>query len=293
MSTPPAVVVCALAAALFFAASSALKHMSAEGAPAVTRISGGGLTRFVRATVTDKLWLAGMAFDVGGIGLQLVALHLGPLAVVQPLLVAGLVFALIMRRITGHRHVSRRQVAWAGLLAIARADLTVLVIEQPDGIPKHIDRLPAVVAAIIGAALATFCVLLGRRLSSKGASAAVLGVAVGLVYAATAALLKAITDIFVESPLHVLTSWQFYTVAAVGVLGLLLNQLAFQAGPLAASLPATASVDPLASVVVGVAVFDEKLHAGVGGNVLLAILLVVMGVAVVQVARTSEARDAP
>ncbi len=35
----------------------------------------------------------------------------------------------------------------------------------------------------------------------------------------------------------VLTSWQLYTVVAAGGLGVMLTQLAYQAGPLAASLP--------------------------------------------------------
>jgi hypothetical protein len=52
----------------------------------------------------------------------------------------------------------------------------------------------------------------------------------------------------------VLGSWQLYIVIALGIGGLLLNQLAFQAGPIAASLPATATIDPLLSIVVGVLV---------------------------------------
>ncbi|MGH3436920.1 MAG: hypothetical protein ACRDRN_10690, partial [Sciscionella sp.] len=42
----------------------------------------------------------------------------------------------------------------------------------------------------------------------------------------------------------------------------LLHQLAFQAGPLSASLPAITTVDPLVSVVLAVAVFDEPLRHG-------------------------------
>ena len=36
--------------------------------------------------------------------------------------------------------------------------------------------------------------------------------------------------------------------------------MAFQAGPLAASLPATATTDPLASVALGLVIFHERLH---------------------------------
>jgi hypothetical protein len=102
-----------------------------------------------------------------------------------------------------------------------------------------------------GSRVGAGCIELGRRHCGQGRSAALLGVAVGVIDAATAALLKAVTDIAVPAPLEVLGSWQLYTVIALGIGGLLLNQLAFQAGPIAASLPATATIDPLLSIVGG------------------------------------------
>jgi hypothetical protein len=53
-----------------------------------------------------------------------------------------------------------------------------------------------------------------------------------------------------------------YAVILVGIAGVLLNQLAFQAGPITASLPAIATIDPLLSIVIGVVVYDE--HCGAG-----------------------------
>jgi len=56
--------------------------------------------------------------------------------------------------------------------------------------------------------------------------------------------------------------------------------MAFQAGPLAASLPATATTDPLVSVVLGVVVFDERLRPGVVPLLLSLLCLVLMSAAV-------------
>ncbi len=64
-----------------------------------------------------------------------------------------------------------------------------------------------------------------------------LAFAAGTIYAATAALLKALTGIALHGRLALVTSWQLYAVIVAGAGGLLLNQLTFQAGPLAASLP--------------------------------------------------------
>ena len=112
-----------------------------------------------------------------------------------------------------------------------------------------------------------------------------MGVAVGVVYAASAALLKALTDRVTHGPWALLTSWQLYAVIVVGAVGLLLSQLAFQAGPLTASLPAIATVDPLLSIVVGVMVYDEHIHRGPGSGVGLVGLMLLLGLAVIQVGK--------
>ncbi len=86
-----------------------------------------------------------------------------------------------------------------------------------------------------------------------------------------------------------MSSWQLYAAVALGAAGLLLNQLAFQAGPLAASLPATATVDPLASIAVGVAVYDEHIPRVDDAGAALVALLLVLGVAVIQLVRSAPA----
>ena len=156
-------------------------------------------------------------------------------------------------------------------------------------VTQPVDRLPAVVAATVGALVSIGCVELGRRQRGGAHSAALTGVAVGVVYAATAALLKSLSDIAVLSPLQVFASWQLYAVVALGAVGLLLSQVAFQAGPITASLPATASVDPLLSIVIGVLVFDERLKRGMGGGVALVAMIALLGVAIIQLTRSPDA----
>ena len=220
------------------------------------------------------------AADVIALALQVFALHLGALSVVQPLLITGLLFALVLRQQFGSYHISRRQVGWAVTLAAALAGFLLLAGRgSPPGLPQPVDHVPAVVAGIAGAALIAACVMLARRRRGGERSAALLGVAVGLIYAADAALIKALTDIAVRSPLKLLISWQSYSLLALGATGLVLNQLAFQAGPLTASLPATAAVDPLLSIVIGVAIYDEQLRVGPGAGIILLALMLLIGLA--------------
>ncbi|MDQ2726226.1 MAG: DMT family transporter, partial [Actinomycetota bacterium] len=86
------------------------------------------------------------------------------------------------------------------------------------------------------------------------------------------------TDALSHGLVAVFTGWPLYLLAGAGVIGLLLNQLAFSAGPLRASLPAITTLDPLASLVIGVVVYDEQLRHGplalVGAAVGLTIVVI-------------------
>lgn len=278
-------------AALAFAMSSTLKHVSAGHVPDAQSMHPGKLAAFVRATVSHRLWLSGLACDVAGLSLQILALHLGALTVVQPLLLSSLLFALLLRSRFGHHPVSRRQVMWA-LVLIGGLTGFLLLMTSPTGrVPTTADRPATLVVGVLGAVVVVACIVLGRSQSTKnrrGRAAALLGTAVGIIYATTAALIKAATNIAAHDLTALFASWQLYTVIALGAAGMLLGQLTFQAGPLTASLPATAAVDPLASIVIGVAVYGEEIRNGLSADLLLVLLLVVLGSAVVQLGRARE-----
>jgi drug/metabolite transporter (DMT)-like permease len=174
------------------------------------------------------------------------------------------------------------------LLSAALAGFLLLAGTGGGSVHESVDRLPAVIAGVLGGLATVSCVLLGRRRPGGAESAALFGVAVGIIYAATAALLKTVTDIAVRDRLGLLGAWQLYAVILLGVGGLLLNQLAFQAGPITASLPAIATIDPLLSIVIGVLVYDEHLRRGPAGGALLVILLLLLSVAVVQLTRVAD-----
>ena len=289
VSGAAAVVPLSLGASVAFAASSALKHVSAGDVPDAQTLHPHRLGRLAAATLSHRYWLAGLAFDAVGLGLQALALHWGELALVQPLLVTGLLFALVFRhRLHGDGRLSRQQAVWAVALCAALAGfLAVADIGGHSG-QGGVDRLPAVIAGVVGAVATATCVELGRR-QRGGEAAALMGVAVGVIYASTAALLKALTDVAAHGVAAVATSWQLYAFVALGGAGLLLNQVAFQAGPMSASLPAASTIDPLLSVVVGVAVYDEKVHTGPTGGFVLGLLLIALGLAVFQLARLEAA----
>jgi drug/metabolite transporter (DMT)-like permease len=259
-----AVVGASVGATAFFALSTALKHRSARTAPDASGLEPRRLARFVHATARHPLYLGGLVADVVGVSLQVYALHIGALSVVQPLLTTALLFSLVLaHRVAGTR-ISRRELAWGAVLVVALVGFMLAsgtVRASAPAMVQAADRVPAVLAGILAVVLAATCVLTSRRLPSGGA-AALMGVAVGTAYACTAALIKSCTNIVAAGPVALLTSWQPYLLVVAGGIGLLLAQLAFQSGPLTASLPAIATVDPLLSVAIGVWVYDERLNRG-------------------------------
>lgn len=285
------VVVLSLGSALAFAVSTNLKHSSAAQVPDVSLLRVGAVARFVAATLSHRLWLAGIVTDAIGLSLQVLALHLGALAVVQPLLISGLLFSLLLRRRQG-RPVTGAEVRWALVLTGCLIGFLSLAGTDPGAGGDGPDRLPAVMAALAGIGLALTCLVLAHRRRPAADAAALIGVAVGIVYAATAALLKGLTDRAVHGPLVALTSWQLYTVVVVGAMGLFLSQLAFQAGPLTASLPAIATVDPLLSIAVGVLVYDEHINRGPWSGLGLVLLFALLGVAVIQLGKVDADKSA-
>ncbi len=278
-----------LASAFAFAVSTNLKHGSASVGPDLPSLRPRPMLRFVRATLRHPLWLLGTVADLVGLVLQVIALHFGAIAVVQPLLATGLLFALALRAIH-RRHVRASELVWAVLLAGSLGGFLAVAGPSPGAVAgEGVDRLPAAVAGAVGLIGALGLVAVARRLPPAAGRATLLGISVGITYAANAALLKTCTDRYAGGLGSLLASWQLYAVIVVGAAGLFLCQLAYEAGPLTASQPAMSAVDPLASVIIGVLIFDERLRRGPFTGLIMVGLVLLLAVSIVGLARMAVA----
>lgn len=296
MSLAGVVALC-LGSAAFFSVATALKHRSAGEMPHVTEFRPGPLLAFARATLQHPLWLAGLLCDVGGFALQVVALHVGSLIVVQLVLMTAVLFSLVVsHRLAGTR-ISGRELALGAALVVSIIAF-LLSSGALDATPDTADRLPAVLAAVAIVAGVVSLVAVSRVFSARKwrsrRAAAMLGVAVGAIYAGTAALIKVCGNIVsAQGVPALLTTWPLYALLVAGASGLLLAQMAFQAGPLAASLPATATADPLVSVLLGVVVFDEQLRTGAGAVLLTLVSLIALCAAVAALSQVRAVAEQP
>jgi drug/metabolite transporter (DMT)-like permease len=246
-------VVLALISALLFALGTVLQQKAGmDAVPSGT--SSGLLVRMAR----HRVWIAGIACDTGGFLAQAAALRLGQLAVVQPLLVLSVVFALPLGARLSDQRVGRREVAAAALVVAALAGF--LALANPSGGRSEVSLGEWVVAGVACAAGCAPLSLLGRH-GRAPRRAALLGAAAGILFALAAALTKSVVDELHLGVLHVIESWQPYALAGVGYISMTLNQLALNTRALAPTIASSTVLDPIVSLALGLALFDEHLHA--------------------------------
>jgi len=240
----------ALASAASFGLASALQHREAGRVDRRKALDPGLLGTLARRPA----WLLGVAADVSAVALQAVALHFGAVALVQPLLVAGLPVAVVLSARYARRRLRRRDrlgllLCTGGLLLLAPATATTSLGTAPS-------RTAAAVAGLVLGALALALLLLARRVPRLSPPAT--GTAAGAVIGAGSVLLAVCATRTGDLP-ALFTSAAPYAAAVVGVLGLLLSQAAFQTGALGAPLAALSVVEPVVAVLLAVTVLHEAL----------------------------------
>ncbi|MHA4849939.1 DMT family transporter [Rhodococcus sp. MSC1_016] len=282
MSLPLASVLCALVAALLFACASVAQQSAASAVPE----DAGLMTSLVRS----PRWWAGVAGDGGGYIMQAVALALGSVLVVQPLLVTALLFALpLSAKFSGYR---LNRTTWVLAVALAAALALFLVVGNPT--EGNIDapfREWVIPLAIVVSVVAVAAVA-GMTKIDPGWRALLLGAASGILYGVAVAFTKYVVELVPRGLWTVLSSWQTWSLVAAGLVGVYLQQRAFQVGPLSASLPALTIAEPLAAVFLGMTVLDERLHVDGPGLIVVGCAVAVMLIATIGLSRSQAQRTA-
>ncbi|MCD5422393.1 DMT family transporter [Rhodococcus pyridinivorans] len=273
-------VLCALAAAALIAVGSVAQQTSAAAVP--------DTDSFVGSLLRSPRWWAGILGDGGSYVLQVIALVFGSVLLVQPLLVASLLFALPLAAATTGRRVTRTTWLLAGALCAALA-IFLLVGNPSEGTG---DAAAARWALPLGTVLAVTAAAVVVALLSPRRRALPFGIAAGVLYGVTSAFTKHVTDLAEHGIPQLLGSWQTWTLVAAGATAIYLQQRAFQAGSLTASLPALTVGEPLAAIVLGMTVLGEHLRTDGPGRILVSAAVVVMLVTTVALSR-AQAADTP
>ena len=247
------VYVLALAAALANAVTSILQRMGVEDAPEDATLRLSLMTHALRRGV----WLIGFAVMVGSFLCQAVALHLGDLSQVQPILTTELLLLVLILATWFRFRITSRE--WLGAFAAAGGLAGFLIAAQPTAGASAPTNLSWLIAGSICGAVVVVTVLLALR-GPRWWRAAMFGAAGAVGFAFTAALIKSVGDVVAGDWTQMFEHWQTYALAACGLASVFLAQNAFHAGPIAASQTALVMVDPLASLAIGIGLFGDNLR---------------------------------
>ncbi|WP_067792799.1 DMT family transporter [Actinomadura formosensis] len=244
----------ALAAAVLFVLAAALQHHAA-----FHEVRHGLFdVRLLWRLLHHPIWIGGQLTDLVGIALHATALQIGALVLVQPIQVSGLPLSVPMEAALNRRRPHRRELGGA---ALATAGLAAfLVAAAPEGGIKH----PSGVAWFASGGLVAVTVIgllaLSHHTTGGSRSGASVGLATGVLYGFTAALLKTCTNILATRPLTLPLHWEVYVLIGAGIVGMQLNQSAFQHSSLASPLTAMTLGEPLVSVIIGLTAFHERIR---------------------------------
>ncbi|MER5794672.1 DMT family transporter [Streptomyces sp. NPDC001980] len=237
------------------AAGTAFQRKAASTAPGRSGL------RLLLVLMRRPAWAIGIAGVAGAAVFQALALVNGPMALVQPLFMLELPFALLIAVPLMHRRPSPE--GWRTIAVVVAGLALLLAAAAPSGGRQQasMQRWVPVLALTLGAIAVT--VLLVRSSSSPLFRAAGLATGAAIGNALTAALMKSATGRLADDGLAAfLTAWQTYGFALTGIAALLLLENALQAGPLVASQPALTIGDAAVSLLLGVALFDESVRTG-------------------------------
>jgi hypothetical protein len=270
----------ALAAAFSSAVNLITQHAASISAP--EREKGWRLALYL---VRQPLWLLGWAAAGGVFVFQALALHNGPMSVVQPVLITELAFVLVLRRVWIRQLVAAA--AWASVLVVCAALAVFLIAAEPSGGHPVPDTKEWLSAGLVFVGAIVVLAALGRA-GAPMRRAAAFAAAAALAWALEATFLKAATDTLTAFGIPgMLIRWPVYALIAAGIGGTLLEQAALHVGPLSVSQPILVIINPFASIILSVWLFDERFTNSPAKIAVAAVSFAVMAAGVVMLTRTA------
>jgi drug/metabolite transporter (DMT)-like permease len=274
----------ALLAAFFAAVGIVVRQRAIQDETASREDPGAIVTSWVRRPA----WWAGTLGAVFGYLFQAIALAHGSLLLVQPLLVSSLLFVLPLGARFSKQHVTAADWWWA--LALTTA-LTVFVLVGQPREGHYRPPVPAWSVALAGAVpVVIICVAAARRTVGR-TRAMLLATAVAVLLGMIAVLTKVSTHRLAIGGWHgLLTVPAPYLLIALAVTVTVLQQSAFHAGALQASVPIMLVGEPVVAVLLGVVILGEHLIVRGVGALILAVAVAAMTAATIALGRESGAQ---
>ncbi|MFW6867900.1 DMT family transporter [Nocardioides sp. CPCC 206347] len=275
----------ALASAVTTSLSTSNQHLATGKAP--TGTGAAGLMRFL---VRRPEWLLALALGPVGFTFHVLALDNGPIALVQPIAIMGIVFAVPVRAALARTWPARAELGAVAVTALAIAALLLASDVRPA--PSGPDPFTLLVASCACGMAALAAVAVAGALAQPVARAFALGCASGVLFGLMAVLIEA-------CQLHrdehgwvgLATTWLPYALGASGLGGICVNQLAYRSARLSASMPVLNVVNCLLTLGFAHVVLREVPHHTPGSALVSIAALLAMAWGLWRLARLEELAD--
>jgi drug/metabolite transporter (DMT)-like permease len=203
-------------------------------------------------------WLSGTAFMAIGIGLQLAALSLAPLIVVQPVGAIALVITSLLNAKVTKTRLNRGTIFAVALCTLGIASFVAMASGVANETVLNDDRLREVLS-VLAAILVIFTVLfftLGRQ-----AKALTYVIGAGVLYGFVATLAKVVIQRIYQSQFEWLTTLCLIALIGAVLLGSWFVQNAYSSGPPDLVIAGLTVIDPLVAVSIGIVILGEATSA--------------------------------
>ena len=245
------------------------------------RVNGTGISRWGIKQVLGLLkrprWLVGTSFLMLGVILQLAALTLAPLIVVQPIgAVALVITSLLNARIYGVRLGPRTFFA----IALTLAGISSFVVSAA-GVATEVEMSDEKLLQVLGV-LALMLILFGFLMATMGETAKALNYVfgAGVLYGFVATLAKVIIQRLIQGDFDTLTLSAGIALALAALLGGWFVQNAYATGPPDLVIAGLTVIDPMVAVGIGIVILGEAANASMDTIITFIIsgLVAVLGV---------------
>jgi hypothetical protein len=256
----------AVGASVFYSLGIALQAMDAREAPSEEHLR----LALVWGLIRRGRWMLGTGLSILGWPLQVLALLLAPLVVVQPALATGLVVLLFLgQRMLGEHAGRPEHIAIAAIvIGVIGAGLCA-----PPRSTGHTSERLTIALVLLGLGLASLLPYVLRAVRRSPASVTMLGA--GLAFGWSGIATKLASDDLSAGHLVVAAAWGLATAAASAV-GVLSETSSLQARPAIQVAPVVFVTQTIVPVVVAPLLFGERFSDTPLGGVPLALSLALL-----------------
>lgn len=230
--------------------------------------------RDIKSGVLKPMWFFGLLIMAVGVGIQMVALALTELVVVQTVMVSMMFWVILFAVLIERTRVGRREIVGSVVLIVGVA-LFILAIPPGD---QTVTSSPQAWGVATGIALVVVLALIAIARPLPGTpAAAVLGTASGVVNVLGAGLASAALAIMNDSGVGAMfATWLPYGAFLVIISTLVPTAMAFAAGPVSVAIAPMIAANPVIGLLLGVVLLGQPVTASALAYVAATVALALM-----------------